>query len=1134
MKWLHISDLHYNPSNSNFDTRLLLSKLNEYVKDNIIVDEVIYTGDFRFAKEQDATEENARLAAEKLFEIANNAGVSDPRHIHIVPGNHDLERGDAALIDMAYRQYANGDFTGILTYNETELSCIDYLTGRFKFFEMVAAELSNQVWVDTSTDDHNKYHRIATVAGMFNVVYLNTAIGSGKNGERSNLLVGYEHIHNMFIAKDNNLPTIVLGHHGLGCFTRRERERIIEIFRQNNVLLYLCGDEHIGGIDEYGSMMQLTSGCLDQKETGVEPTFYTGEINQNGVPIITAYTYLNGAYPGWSKSDPMNEKIEDWIVKSFPSTATKILIRNDGTSISASSMIFGRENEINKIMDFLKAPQGKIVEVWGVAGIGKTTVCMEVLKRINKDHIIVDTRFSSTTLQIQRDILRQLGIDVEQSQVHPNNYAEILLHEAKKMNKLLYLDNAESPIFYDRSEFSKWLLDFAVKSGWRVFYTTQNQLEAANIESIPLEPISDDDDAKKMFVSRRGINSILEEMYDVDKKDIEEIAVDLLSKHPLAIVLSTSVRQNKRSLKSIINDLREQKLPELKDDHDNPHRSMKAALSMTISGILKTNEADKAIVLWSLIAQYPGIFSEDLYSVIFDEDQEWDEARQVLREYAILAEQDYTMLEPIKAVVSSFEEYSNEIANKMLFYTLATIFEKGAKVSSTNDAKWHDLSLRCLRPSLTLLNGDRYNRIEMVQTLVYSMQYYFQFSPESLNTLCRIMDKHNADLDKHSLALVQRLLGDLESSYGNKDVASRNYEQAEERFRSLDDKHGLANVLRSIGELESLYGDKGVAREYYEQAEELFRSLGDNLGRANVLRAMGDFERLYGDKDVAREYYEQAEELYRSRKDNLGLANVLLLLGELEKLYGDNNVAHEYYEQAEELFHSLGDNLGLANVLRSIGELERLYGDKDIAREYYEQAEELYRCRGDNLGLANVLLSIGELESLYGDNDVAREYYEQAEELYRYRGDNLGLANVLLSIGELEGLYGDKGVAREYYEQAEELYRSIEGDNLGLANVLRSIGKLEILHGDIDSAITFYEEALELYVILDVPIGSTRCYAELCYAYAKKADEHNFIKHAKETIASLDRVNSDFVEYAINLIRIAMEIIGYEGTIISL
>ena len=108
MKWLHISDLHYKPSNGNFDTDLLLSTLTEYLDDHqVTVDEVFYTGDFRFAPDQETSLENAESAAKKLMEIAGKAGVRDPKHIHIVPGNHDLDRGDSSvhkpLLEQAYK-----------------------------------------------------------------------------------------------------------------------------------------------------------------------------------------------------------------------------------------------------------------------------------------------------------------------------------------------------------------------------------------------------------------------------------------------------------------------------------------------------------------------------------------------------------------------------------------------------------------------------------------------------------------------------------------------------------------------------------------------------------------------------------------------------------------------------------------------------------------------------------------------------------------------------------------------------------------------------------------------------------------------------------------------------------------------
>jgi len=587
VKWIHISDLHYDPESSNFDTAQLLSGLNSYIIDNgITVDAVFYTGDFRFAKTQDATLENAKSAADKLRKIASNAGISSSGGIHIVPGNHDLERGDVSLLYEVYGQYSNGEFSGSISYDSRQICCADYLSNRFEFFSWIAKELDNKIWTNPPMNIHPPYHRLGEFGGC-NIVYLNTALGCGRKNERGGLRAGYEYIHKTLSAIKNQLPTIVLGHHGLNCFLREESDNIKKIFREKNVLLYLCGDEHVGGIDDFAGILQLTAGCLKNTK-GVEPTFYIGEMGKSGPVAITAFRYHSGVHSGWTKYDPMCSEIKTWISKVSP---------------PASNSVFGRSEVIKDIMDFLKLSNtnhGKIAEISGTAGVGKTTVCNEVLKNMPTAHISVNTRLYSTAIEIQSDILRQLGIDANKLNIAPADYAAILLREAKLARKILYLDNMETPIVKDRDSLTDWLLGFARQSGWRILYSTQLVLDAGSIiEPFPLTPLLAND-AIDMFVSRRKTKSH-KNLSDKDKQLVRDVAVTLLSCHPLAIVLATSSRQNSRPLNEIKNALQNRISFESRDDRDNPHRSMSEALSLAVAGIESSSVAAQAKLLW---AQY--------------------------------------------------------------------------------------------------------------------------------------------------------------------------------------------------------------------------------------------------------------------------------------------------------------------------------------------------------------------------------------------------------------------------------------------------------------------------------------------------------------------------------------------------
>lgn len=95
LKFLHFSDIHFNPNDSGRATKDLRVKIADYMQEKKItnIDELFFTGDFRHAKKQAG--QDSQIVAENsvafLYEIANCIGIKDKKHIHIVPGNHDLD-----------------------------------------------------------------------------------------------------------------------------------------------------------------------------------------------------------------------------------------------------------------------------------------------------------------------------------------------------------------------------------------------------------------------------------------------------------------------------------------------------------------------------------------------------------------------------------------------------------------------------------------------------------------------------------------------------------------------------------------------------------------------------------------------------------------------------------------------------------------------------------------------------------------------------------------------------------------------------------------------------------------------------------------------------------------------------------
>lgn len=84
MRWLHFSDIHFDFVNDGTSTKMLHDNFKEFVKkNNITVDEVFFTGDFRNAKNQDGQDLNtvAKETTDFIKEIASSVGVNDTSHI---------------------------------------------------------------------------------------------------------------------------------------------------------------------------------------------------------------------------------------------------------------------------------------------------------------------------------------------------------------------------------------------------------------------------------------------------------------------------------------------------------------------------------------------------------------------------------------------------------------------------------------------------------------------------------------------------------------------------------------------------------------------------------------------------------------------------------------------------------------------------------------------------------------------------------------------------------------------------------------------------------------------------------------------------------------------------------------------
>lgn len=328
MKFLHISDIHFNPQDDGRATRDLRQKFKEYVyeKNILDIDEIFFTGDFRHAYKQRFQDVDliAENAVDFLLNIADCVGIKDKKHIHIVPGNHDLTRFELTAdsrqnkllkldaersLKEIYKNYDvyNGKFEGTVK----GISVQRYLQSRFILYEKCVSLLNNETWMNFND---NPIHRFK-LFDKYGIIYLNTAIASGRENDKHSLIIGTNDFDKI-VHCIGRKPIIILAHNPMSHLLESEKNIIKNIIKDNgSPVLWLCGDAHEMQYDNSYNIACITVGCMIQ-ENGVEAGFHVGEITEDVKISIEAHGYVP-KHGYWQLEEAITKRLRESLPDDF-------------------------------------------------------------------------------------------------------------------------------------------------------------------------------------------------------------------------------------------------------------------------------------------------------------------------------------------------------------------------------------------------------------------------------------------------------------------------------------------------------------------------------------------------------------------------------------------------------------------------------------------------------------------------------------------------------------------------------------------------------------------------------------------------------------------------------------------------
>ncbi len=659
---------------------------------------------------------------------------------------------------------------------------------------------------------------------------------------------------------------------------------------------------------------------------------------------------------------------------------TAIAASQRGTQLPARSLekFLGRQTEKQSIADLLRMGR-RLITVLGPGGVGKTTLCLEVIRELALERTCYVVRLAQVDhgSGIIDEIGRTMGLSALTGLKKGKQIARAFGEET-----LLLLDNLEHLLPEAAKEIDE-LLDSS--EGLQLLITSRRATRVIGEQCFALQPFPVPGETAsleraltfpsvQLFLSRA---SLADPTFEATPETIVGIAqvCSRLDGLPLAIELAASniavfspeyMGDRIHAMSEFLGNRPANQL--------SPHESFSAAVQWSLD-LLKAPE----LLLLKRLSLVPGSFHMSLVRAMGGTDRSAAElcGQSLLQAVSEGSTRSYRVLEPVREMLQACTSEEELAAAESLLIDHAR-------------AQTGELRMALLGPdqaqALASI-GPQLNRFEKVLALLASR------------------GRH-----EHALAMVSDLRRFWLMS-GSHELGLR---RLEELLPHCPDGVVKAEGLYTAGRL-ARKGDKFLkAGEYFDQGLALSDAseteAGCLYGKALMLH-------IFGRDDEALPLAERSLEIFRRLRDSEGILVSAKCCGYIHLARRDLDIGLRYHNEALLAARLANDAWGELNALQALSGLTE---DRD---SFELRRVSICAKNGFKLGLAQALLERGYGRFKADKHEEGLSYLQESYDTFRMVGHTIGMIQALNAQAEVRASQGEMPEAITLLEEAVQLTR---------------------------------------------------------------------------------------------------------------